>query len=106
MASENKKDVVDPEAERIKALADAIDREKIRRAAAEDPGRKLLAGMELYDLARSFMLAGIRMQHPEANEQEVRRLFRQRLEIARKSEEDDRAFVRYLRSLTEGGEAA
>ena len=86
-------------------LIDEIDRERVRRAAQEDPGRKLLAGAELYDLARSFSLAGIRMQHPEADEQEVRRLFRQRLDIGEKRAEDGWSYERYLKALAPEGEA-
>ena len=82
-------------------LIDELDRERVRRAARDEPGRKLLAGAELYDLSRSFMLAGIRMQHPDADEQEVRRLARQRLEIGKQNDENDFLFGRYLQSLTQ-----
>jgi len=45
--------------------------------------QRLALAMELHELACDLAQAGIRRQHPEANEAEVNRLLRGRLELAR-----------------------
>ena len=45
--------------------------------------QRLGLAMELHELACDLARAGIRRQHPEANEVEVSRLLRGRLELAR-----------------------
>jgi hypothetical protein len=45
--------------------------------------QRLALAMELHELACDLARAGIRRQHPEANEAEVNRLLRGRLELAR-----------------------
>ncbi len=85
--------------EPTKELIDAIDRDKIRQAIAMTPGQRMLSGPELYDLARMFMLAGIRNSHPDADEQEVRRMAQQRLDWGRKMERNHARFEDYLESL-------
>lgn len=42
---------------------------------------KILAGPRLFDLACRIAMDGIREQHPEADDEEVRRLLRQRLDL-------------------------
>ena len=66
--------------------ADDLYWEEVEQARRIPPQRKLVLGLELYDRARALMTAGIRAQHPEADEQTVRRLVRERLEAARRLE--------------------
>jgi len=54
--------------------------ERYRRMTGE---QRLALAMELHELACDLARAGIRRQHPEANEAEVNRLLRGRLELAR-----------------------
>jgi len=62
--------------EPTKELIDAIDRDKVRQACSMTPGQKMLCGPELFDLAHTFMIAGLRSDHPKADEQEIRQLAR------------------------------
>ena len=61
-------------------------REEVTEARAMPPDRKLVAGLELFDRVRMFMIAGIRSQYPDAGESEVRQTLVQRLELARRLE--------------------
>lgn len=82
-------------------LIDDIERSKVEQACRMTPEQRFLSGFELFDLSRLFMIAGIRMQHPDADEQEVRRLFRQRLDIAKSLENhNEAAYRRTLESLS------
>ncbi|HVX83913.1 MAG TPA: hypothetical protein VH253_03780 [Phycisphaerae bacterium] len=65
---------------------DALFREKVLRARAAPAERKLLAPARLFEYARGIAMAGIRRQHPEATELEVRELFRQRMKLGRELE--------------------
>ena len=67
-------------------LIDDIYRRRVLRARATPPEEKLLAGAELFDLACRISMDGIRHQHPDADEAEVRRLLERRLEIGRRLE--------------------
>ncbi len=58
----------------IKALQDAIYREKVERARRMTIGERLAAGPELFDEAMGRMKIGIRMRNPGAGEAEVGRL--------------------------------
>lgn len=69
-----------------KELIDELDRDEILRARRMPPGEKLFAGVELFDCACQMTLAGIRHQNPEADEQQVREILRQRLVLARRLE--------------------
>ena len=62
---------------------DPLFRDKVARARAMSPEARLRAGAELFEYTRAICVAGIRQQHPNATEAEVRDLFRQRLRIAR-----------------------
>jgi hypothetical protein len=64
----------------IKELADAIYVEKIRRARAMKPTRKMGTGAELFAEVCGRMKAGIRAQFPIADETEVSDLLRRRLD--------------------------
>ena len=58
-------------------------RDEIERARREPPERKMAEGVRLFDRAISLMKAGIRMQFPDADEQKVQAILRERLEIGR-----------------------
>jgi hypothetical protein len=62
--------------------------EEVEQARRISPQRKLALGLELYDRARALLTAGIRSQHPEADEQTVRHLVRERLRLARQLENE------------------
>jgi hypothetical protein len=72
--------------ESIKELADALYREEVERARRMSPEEKFWAGPRLFDMACEVTKAGIRHQHPEASEDEVRRILRERLALAEKLE--------------------
>jgi len=67
-------------------LIDDIYREKVRRARATPPGEKVYAGARLFEEVCRRMVAGIRHQFPDADEQRVQDILRQRLAIARRLE--------------------
>jgi len=46
---------------------------------ALSPGERLLMGCRMYDFAKSLMIAGIRMQMPDATEAQVRAQFFKRM---------------------------
>lgn len=62
--------------------------EEVEQARRISPQRKLALGLELYDRTRALMTAGIRAQHPEADEQTIRCMVRDRLESARRLENE------------------
>lgn len=68
-------------------LVDDLFWEEIERARAMLPAEKLRAGAELFEYACRITLAGIRHQHPEASEEELRRILEARLELAERLEE-------------------
>lgn len=70
----------------IEEMARAIYRGKVERARRMDGIEKLLAPARLYEHARKIAMAGIRRQHPEATEEEVRAMFRERLRVKRELE--------------------
>ena len=67
-------------------LIDAVYRERVLWARAQSPDEKLLAGPRLFDCACRITMCGIRRQHPEADEEEVQRILRDRLALGRKLE--------------------
>jgi hypothetical protein len=70
----------------IKQLADEIYRDRIVRARRMSIGEKILAVPELFDMACHVSRAGIRSQFPDADEQRVQELLRQRIAIGRRLE--------------------
>lgn len=64
-----------------------IDRDRALRARQEPMEEKLVAGIELFDLACEFARAGIRMENPDADDATVEDMLRRRLAIARELED-------------------
>jgi hypothetical protein len=65
-------------------LLDAIYRDRVLRARQVPPGKKLLAGAELFDQVCRRMRAGLRDENPEAGEQTIEALLRRRLKLLRR----------------------
>ncbi|HYE20690.1 MAG TPA: hypothetical protein VEA69_19745 [Tepidisphaeraceae bacterium] len=73
----------------IELMADAIYREKVLRARSQSIEEKLALGADLYTYATSITLAGIRNQHPEWTEEQVRAELRRRIALSRRLERSD-----------------
>jgi hypothetical protein len=71
----------------IQPLADAIYRSKVLRARAAPLSKKMGWGCELYMEACGRMRAGIRIQHPDATQEQVHQLLIGRLNRLRKLHE-------------------
>jgi hypothetical protein len=67
-------------------LVDAMYRERVLRARAMPQADKAIAGARLFDHACSITMAGIRHQHPDADEQQVVQIMRQRLLMRKRQE--------------------
>lgn len=67
-------------------LVRSLDRDRIRRAAALSEEQRFLGALELFDMASEMARAGIRADHPEADEGTVAEIFRRRLSLARRTE--------------------
>ncbi len=65
---------------------EALDAEEIEWARQQSPGEKILAGLDLFDLACEFTKGGIRLQNPDADENHVIEMLQERLELARSLE--------------------
>jgi hypothetical protein len=73
--------------EPTKGLIEQLYREEIEAAQKMTPQERFLAGARLFDYACSITMAGIRHEHPSADEREVLRILRERLDLARRLEE-------------------
>ena len=71
----------------IATLADAIYRERVRRARAAPASQKMGWGAELFSEACDRMRAGIRAQFADADSADVERILRQRLDRLRRLHE-------------------
>jgi hypothetical protein len=71
----------------IRDMADAIDRERLSRGTSLAKGERLVEGLRMWEDSLEWMKAGIRKQHPEADDEEVMRLVGERLERIRRVEE-------------------
>ena len=63
----------------FKDLADAIYRDRVRRARSMTPGERIVEGMQLFDGVLKRMEGGVRSQFPQATESEVRDILDKRL---------------------------
>jgi len=70
--------------EPTRELIDAIYRDKVLAARQTSFEEKLFAGPRLFSRSCRLMRAGIRMQHPQANAQEVERILHERIEKLRR----------------------
>jgi hypothetical protein len=70
-----------------KELLAQLEREDREQARRMTPEQKLMAGAELFDYACEITKAGIRAQHPGADEATVLNLLRERIERARRWED-------------------
>jgi hypothetical protein len=70
--------------EPTKQLIDAIYRDRVLSARKTAPEVKLRASLELDEYACGLMRDGIRNQFPDADEQRVEEIVRQRLALARR----------------------
>jgi len=75
---------MEPDKEQI----DALFWERVRRARAMPPEEKLLAGARLFDLSCRIMADGIRHEHPQASDEEVQQILRERLALIRRLENE------------------
>ena len=67
-------------------LIDDIFRSKVLAARAMSPEDKLLAGERLFRLGCRIVMDGIRNEFPDADEDRVREILRERLALARRLE--------------------
>lgn len=67
-------------------LVDELYREQVLHARAMPGDEKLLEGARLFDRACRLMADGIRHQFPDANEERVQQILRQRLDLLRRLE--------------------
>jgi hypothetical protein len=72
--------------ESIRELADEIYRERVMRARATPPDEKLVAGPQIFERVCRIMIDGIRHQFPDADENRVSEILRQRLALSRRLE--------------------
>lgn len=63
----------------FKPLADSLYRERVLRARRTPPEERILDGIRLYDEAVGRMRLGVRLQHPDADQDEVERLLVERI---------------------------
>ena len=68
-------------------LIDEIFRDKVRWARAEEPGRKFMDGIELFEIAVERMRAGVRAQFPDFSAEQVEAEVRRRLDRIRQKDE-------------------
>lgn len=73
--------------EPTKELIDQLYWEKVARARQMPPGEKIRAGLQLFEFTTRIMADGIRSQFPDADEQRVQEILRERLALARRLED-------------------
>lgn len=62
-------------------LIEDVDADKVRQAREMKPVDKLFSGPDLFDEACEVTRAGIRSQYPEASQEDVERIVRERLAL-------------------------
>lgn len=73
--------------EPTKELIDELYREQVRDARRQTVAERFLSALSLFDLACQWAKAGIRLQHPDANEDQVSEILKERLELGRRLED-------------------
>jgi len=66
-------------------LAAQLDKDRREAAEAMTPGQRILAGPDLFDTCVIMMRAGIRLQNPQASEDDVERILLERLRSAERN---------------------
>ena len=67
-------------------LGDQLYRDDVLAARVMTPEEKLLAGPQLFDFACRIALDGIRNQFPDVDEQRIRQILAERVELGRRLE--------------------
>ena len=67
-------------------LGDQLYRDEVLAARAMTPEERLLAGPQLFDFACRIALDGIRNQFPDVDEQRIRQILAERVELGRRLE--------------------
>jgi len=67
-------------------LGDQLYRDEVLAARVMTPEEKLLAGPQLFDFACRIALDGIRNQFPDVDEQRIRQILAERVELGRRLE--------------------
>jgi hypothetical protein len=67
-------------------LGDQLYRDEVLAARDMAPEEKLLAGPQLFDFACRIALDGIRHQFPDFDEQRIREILAERVEVGRRLE--------------------
>jgi hypothetical protein len=67
-----------------KELIDDIYRERVLRARRTPPEEKFLAGPRLFAWSCRLMAEGIRNEYPDADEQRIQQILRERLALLRR----------------------
>jgi len=65
---------------------DASYNDRVERSQRMSPEERFYGTLEMIDLSRELMLAGIRMQFPDADDARVREIFTERLRIVERLE--------------------
>jgi hypothetical protein len=73
--------------EDIKPLADAIFRDKVRRAREQSPAEKFVDVLLWHDEMTEWAKAGIRSEFPQADEAEIDRILEERRQRLRRAQE-------------------
>jgi hypothetical protein len=71
-------------------LIDQLYRERVLRARDMDPAEKAILGARLFDYACRSTMDGIRSENPGADNAEVLRILKARLQLRRRREERER----------------
>lgn len=67
-------------------LIDALYLDKVRSARQMTPEQKFFAGPRIFERSCRIMLDGLRHENPEADEETLQRLLRDRLALVRRLE--------------------
>jgi hypothetical protein len=73
--------------EPTRELIDELYRQRVLRARQMPPEEKFLEGARLFDYACRITRDGIRHQYPDADEEHVEQILRQRLALRRRLEQ-------------------
>jgi len=73
----------------LKSLQDAIYREKVERARRMTVSERLAEGLPLFEEAMGRMKIGIRLHHPDADQQEIDQLLLEQMDRLRAWQERD-----------------